>query len=206
MKVIQRYYQNLVKIYIVTSVRAKKVLLKWSLVVMVGMFNLRNGGRISRHLQFREMASPDDLKGFVCLVFRMASASFCGNLTPSTKFDLSRYVVHYPLFAPSLITFRFRNVVADAVDIGAVVVDAVDVDVNDDTIDVDDDTIDVDDDTIIVGNAIDAVFVVGAVVVVVAVVSFALSFPVSTDKIPLPRQEEGIEMMLSQNVLQKTVY
>ena len=123
---------------------------------------------------------------------------------------MSRYDVHYPLFAPSLITFRFRNVVAvvvaDAVDIGAVVVDAVDVDVNDDTIDVDDDTIDVDDDTIIVGNAIDAVFVVGAVVVVVAVVSFALSFPVSTDKIPLPRQEEGIEMMLSQNVLQKTVY
>ena len=121
---------------------------------------------------------------------------------------MSRYDVHYPLFAPSLITFRFRNVVAvvvaDAVDIGAVVVDAVDVDVNDDTIDVDDDTIDVDDDTIIVGNAIDAVFVVGAVVV--AVVSFALSFPVSTDKIPLPRQEEGIEMMLSQNVLQKTVY
>ena len=126
---------------------------------------------------------------------------------------MSRYDVHYPLFAPSLITFRFRNVVADAVDVGAVVVDAVDVDVNDDTIDVDDDTIDVDDDTIdvdddtiIVGNAIDAVFVVGAVVVVVAVVSFALSFPVSTDKIPLPRQEEGIEMMLSQNVLQKTVY
>ena len=112
---------------------------------------------------------------------------------------MSRYDVHYPLFAPSLITFRFRNVVADAVDVGAVVVDAVDVDVNDDTIDVDDDTI-------IFVNAIDAVFVVGAVVVVVAVVSVALSFPVSTDKIPLPRQEEGIEMMLSQNVLQKTVY